>query len=120
MAQVGIIDFAKRPIGKLSGGELQKILFARALAQKPRIFLLDEPLSNLDVNSRRQMESLLNWIHEQQKTTILMVSHDLHNIPSQCKRIIVLDKGKIVMDDDKKTVLNSKLVKQLLKHEAIL
>lgn len=120
MAQVGMIDFAKRPIGKLSGGELQKILFARALAQRPRLLLLDEPLSNLDVNSKRQMETLLNRIHEQQRTTIIMVSHDLHYIPSCCHRIIVMDKGKIVMDDDKKTVLGSKIVKQLLRHEGVL
>lgn len=120
MAQVGMIDFAKRPIGKLSGGELQKILFARALAQRPRLLLLDEPLSNLDVNSKRQMETLLNRIHEQQRTTIIMVSHDLHYIPSRCHRILVMDKGKIVMDDDKKTVLGSKIVKQLLRHEGVL
>ena len=117
MAQVGMIDFAKRPVGKISGGELQKILFARALAQRPRILLLDEPLSNLDVTSRRQMEVLLNRIHEQEKTTIIMVSHDLHFIPSKCNRIIVLNKGTIAMDADKETVLRSNLVKDLLKHD---
>jgi zinc/manganese transport system ATP-binding protein len=117
MVQVGMIDFAKRPVGKISGGELQKILFARALAQRPRILLLDEPLSNLDVTSRRQMEVLLNRIHEHEKTTIIMVSHDLHFIPSKCHRIIVLNKGTIAMDADKETVLSSKLVKDLLKHD---
>ena len=117
MAQVGMIDFAKRPVGKLSGGELQKVLFARALAQQPRILLLDEPLSNLDVTSRMQMETLLDRIHEQQKTTILMVSHDLHFIPSRCHRVIVLDKGTIVMDADKKTVLGSKRIRQIFKQE---
>lgn len=118
MAQVGMIDFAKRPVGKLSGGELQKLLLARALAQKPRILLLDEPLSNLDVISRRQMETVLNRIHEKERTTIIMVSHDLHFIPSQCNRVIVLKKGTIVMDADKKKVLGSKLIEELLKQEA--
>ena len=96
MGLVGMIDFAHRPIGKLSGGEFQKILLARSLAQQPKLLLLDEPFSNLDISSRRQMEILLNRIHEKQNMTIVMVSHDLSFVPSQCKRIIVLDKGKII------------------------
>ncbi len=113
MSLVGMIDFAKRPIGKLSGGEFQKILIARALAQKPRILLLDEPFSNLDFSSRKQIETLITRLHNEQNLTILMVSHDLTFLPKTCKRIVVLDKGQIIMDDKKNEVLNSNQIKAL-------
>lgn len=107
---VGMIDFARRPIGKLSGGEFQKILLARALAQEPKLLLLDEPFSNLDIAARRQMEILLNRIHENKQMTILMVSHDLGTVPSSCKRIVVLDKGSLLMDDKKEHIFTSHII----------
>ena len=113
MALVGMIDYAHRAVGKLSGGEFQKILLARALAQESRLLLLDEPFSNLDFSARNQIEILLNRIHKQNRTTIVMVSHDLTFLPDQCNRIIVMDKGCIVMDDTKKNVLQSQLVKSM-------
>lgn len=113
MSLVGMIDFAKRPIGKLSGGEFQKILIARALAQKPKILLLDEPFSNLDFSSRKQMESLIAHLHSKNNLTILIVSHDLTFLPKTCKRVVVLDKGKIIMDDEKNKVLHSNQIESL-------
>jgi len=110
MGLVGMIDFAHRPVGKLSGGEFQKILLARALTQEPKLLLLDEPFSNLDFAARRQIEILLNRIHERQKMTIVIVSHDLSFIPSRCTRVIVLDQGKIIMDDKKQKILASDII----------
>jgi zinc/manganese transport system ATP-binding protein len=110
MGFVGMIDFANRPIGKLSGGEFQKILLARALAQQPDLLLLDEPFSNLDLTARRHIEILLNRIHEKKQTTILMVSHDLSFIPKHCHRVIVLHKGSIKMDDEKDRVLQDNII----------
>jgi zinc/manganese transport system ATP-binding protein len=110
MGLVGMIDFANRPIGKLSGGEFQKILLARALAQQPKILLLDEPFSNLDITSKTQIETLLNRIYEKYDITILMVSHDLKRVPEKCSRVIVLNKGKIVMDGKKEKILDSQTI----------
>ena len=119
MGLVGMIDFADRPVGKLSGGELQKILFARALAQEPKLLLLDEPFSNLDVSARNQMEILLNRIHEKYQMTIIIVSHDLSFIPSRCTRVVALDKGKIIMDGKKTKILTSESLKIIFnKNEA--
>lgn len=116
MSMVGMIDFAKRPIGKLSGGEFQKILLARALSQQPKVLLLDEPFSNLDLSSRRQMETLLNRVSEKENITIVMVSHDLTNVPSKCNRVIVLDKGQIIMDDKKENILKSDTIDKIFKN----
>ncbi len=113
MGLVGMIDFADRPVGKLSGGELQKILFARALVQEPKLLLLDEPFSNLDISARNQMEILLNRIHKKYQMAILMVSHDLSFIPSRCKRVVVLDKGKTIIDGKKEKVLTSESLKNI-------
>ena len=117
MGLVGMIDFANRPIGKLSGGELQKILLARALAQQPKILLLDEPFSNLDPSSKRQIETLLNRIHEKQKITILLVSHDLNFIPSRCKRLIVMDKGRIILDGKRERVFKTEIIKDIFENK---
>jgi zinc/manganese transport system ATP-binding protein len=113
MGLVGMIDFANRPIGKLSGGEFQKILLSRALAQNPKILLLDEPFSNLDYASRKQVETLLNRIHEKKNITILIVSHDLSFVPSRCKRMIVLDHGKIIIDGSRDKILNSDIINSI-------
>jgi ABC-type Mn2+/Zn2+ transport system ATPase subunit len=116
MGLVGMIDFANRPIGKLSGGEFQKILISRALAQNPDLLLLDEPLSNLDYSSRKQIEILLNRLNQKNNTTIIMVSHDLSFIPSDCNRIIVMDQGEIIMDGNKNDILSSEFIKRSLKN----
>jgi zinc/manganese transport system ATP-binding protein len=113
LGTVGMIDFANRPIGKLSGGEFQKILLARTLAQQPELLLLDEPFSNLDFSARKQIETLLGRIHEKESITIVMVSHDLSFIPSQCKRVIVMNKGTIILDDSKQSVLSDKILASL-------
>ena len=117
MSLVGMIDFANRPIGKLSGGEFQKILISRALAQKPELLLLDEPLSNLDFSSRKQIEILLNRLNKNNHMTIVMVSHDLSFIPSECKRIIVMHKGEIILDGTKKEILKSEFIEKFFKNK---
>ncbi len=117
MGLVGMIDYANRPVGKLSGGEFQKILLARSLAQEPLLLLLDEPFSNLDFAARKQIETLLNRVHNQQNTTIVMVSHDLTFLPSSCDRLVVMDKGQIIMDDTKNHVLNDEHIKSLFSQE---
>lgn len=116
MGLVGMIDFAYRPVGKLSGGEFQKILLARVLAQQPRILLLDEPFSNLDFTSKIQIETLLNRIHEKHNITVVIVSHDLSFVPSSCDRIIVMEKGHIIMDDTKENILSSEKIDNIFQN----
>jgi len=113
MDLVGIAPLASRPIGHLSGGELQKVQIARALAQEPRILLLDEPTSNLDLNARRSIVELIEEIHRQGKLTILVVMHELSHLPKGCQRIILMKNAEIVFSGDVQETLSEGVLSQI-------
>ncbi len=101
---LGITELTKKPIGKLSGGQLQKVMIARAMAQQPKILLLDEPFSNLDLDSRTEISQKIAHLN-QRGVVVIMVLHEIASIPPQCDRILKMKDGTIVMDDNPKTVL---------------
>jgi zinc/manganese transport system ATP-binding protein len=98
MRLIGIEDLADRPMGKLSGGQQQKVMLARALAKQPKILLLDEPFSNLDPDSRGQIPLLITKLHQEKGLTTLIVTHDIHHMLDQCTRVIVISRGRITFD----------------------
>lgn len=98
MNLIGIKELASRPMGKLSGGQQQKVMLARALAKNPKILLLDEPFSNLDPDSRGQIPSLITRLHEEKELTTLVVTHDIHHMLDNCTRVIVITNGRITFD----------------------
>jgi len=79
----------------LSGGQRQRIALARAMVKKPKVFLMDEPLSNLDAKLRVQMRVELIEIHEKLKTTFVYVTHDQVEAMSMADVIVLMDKGRI-------------------------
>lgn len=87
---------------QLAGGELQRVSLARALVCKPLILLADEPTGNLDPACSWQLVKLLKKIN-QEGTTVLMATHNVDIVDSVGTRVIKLDKGKIVSDEDKGT-----------------
>jgi ABC-type Mn2+/Zn2+ transport system ATPase subunit len=95
MKLVGIQNLSNRPMGKLSGGQQQKVMIARALAKKPKILLLDEPFSNLDQDSRGKIPSLITKLHQDKDLTTLIVTHDIHHMLDNCTRVVVVTNGKI-------------------------
>ena len=97
MEFLSILDLQNNPVGKLSGGQLQKVMIARALAKKPDILLLDEPFSNLDLKSRSEISYKISSLNEK-GLTILMVIHDRSSIPETCRRIITMEYGEIISD----------------------
>jgi zinc/manganese transport system ATP-binding protein len=107
MDAVGMTEFARRPVGKLSGGEFQKVLIARAMAQDPDVLLLDEPFANLDIDARRDAQGIIEEWRDRRGLTVVMVSHDIANVPPSCDRIVVIHKGKIIMDGKRGEVLAS-------------
>jgi len=107
---LGISDLSHRPIGKLSGGQAQKVMIARALAKEPEILLMDEPFSNLDFEARKDVSEKLSHFHKSKQMTLVIVIHDIASIPKVCNRIIVMDAGKIIADGKKEDILKPELL----------
>ncbi len=93
---IGIDRFIKKPVGHLSGGEMQKVSIARALAQEPRILLLDEPTANLDPCAQHEIIGLIERIYNDHKLTIIFVTHLLTHLPSLCTDALLLKNGHII------------------------
>ena len=87
---VGIGELGERPIGSLSGGQLQRALIARALACAPKLLVLDEPTVGIDAAGQAQFAELLTTVHKQLGLTLLVVSHDLRAIAAGCDRVACL------------------------------
>ena len=80
---------------QLSGGQRQRVALGRAIVRSPKVFLMDEPLSNLDANLRVQMRTEIKRLHKELKTTFIYVTHDQTEALTMGDRIVVLDKGII-------------------------
>jgi molybdate transport system ATP-binding protein len=93
---VGLRDLARRMPQTLSGGQKQRVALARALARKPRLLLLDEPLSALDVAMRVQLQDQLTALHRRFGLTTILVSHDLGEVFKLSQRVLRIERGAIV------------------------
>ena len=78
------------PLVGLSGGELQRVLLARALSNDPHVLMLDEPAQNLDVSGQLQFYKLIDALYEQRQLSVLMVSHDLHMVMGSTRQVVCL------------------------------
>lgn len=96
---VGLTDYLDRMPSMLSGGQRQRIALARAMVKKPKVFLMDEPLSNLDAKLRVQMRVELIELHKKLGTTFVYVTHDQIEAMSMASQIVLMDKGIIQQED---------------------
>jgi len=95
LALVGLESFAARYPRRMSGGQQQRVALARALVIRPRILLLDEPLSNLDAKLREEMQIELRQIQRTLGTTTLLVTHDQSEAMALSDRIVVMNQGRV-------------------------
>jgi spermidine/putrescine transport system ATP-binding protein len=93
---VALEPFAERHPAQLSGGQRQRVALARAIICQPRLILLDEPLSALDAELRRQMQAFLKHLQQEIRTTFLFVTHDQEEAISMADRICVMNEGEII------------------------
>ena len=95
---VGIRQKANKMPNELSGGEKQKVAIARAIINKPKLVLADEPTGNLDEISTNEIMDLLETIN-QNGTTVVCITHDVHLVDRMDKRVIRIDDGNLIYDD---------------------
>ncbi|MBR1217218.1 ABC transporter ATP-binding protein [Bradyrhizobium sp. U87765 SZCCT0131] len=95
LAMLGLAGFERRYVHELSGGQKQRIALARALVIRPKVLLLDEPLSALDMKLRRQLQRELKQIQQQVGTTFIFVTHDQEEALTMSDRIAVFSRGRI-------------------------
>jgi len=100
-----LIELKERYPNTLSGGQKQRVSICRALMKKPKILLLDEPLSALDPKMRTKLQNEILTLHKEFKTTTIMVSHDPSEIYKLATRVVVLENGKIINDGLPKEIL---------------
>lgn len=96
LKKFNLMAFRDRNVQTLSGGELQRVLLARALAQDPRILILDEPASHLDPLHQQELVTLLKELQTEEKITLITVFHDVNLASRVCNKIIWLKQGQMV------------------------
>ncbi|MBX6388991.1 MAG: ABC transporter ATP-binding protein, partial [Frankia sp.] len=102
-----------RPASALSGGELQRVVLARALAQDPRVLLLDEPTSSLDIGHQQTVLELVDDLRRTDGITVVAAMHDLTLAAQYCTRMVMLSRGRIVADDVPARVLRPQLLAEV-------
>jgi zinc transport system ATP-binding protein len=97
--RVGLAHLASRPVTRLSGGQLQRAFIAKALAAGPRLLVLDEPTTGVDVESQEALAELLDGLHRDLGVTILYVSHEFGAVEAFVRRLVLV-RQRIVFDGD--------------------
>jgi len=92
LAEVGASQVIDHPVQRISGGELQRVLLARALLREPDLLVLDEPIQGVDVHGQAELYLLLGRLRDERGCTILLVSHDLHLVMAATDRVLCLNR----------------------------
>jgi len=109
-----IEDLLQTPVRKLSLGQRMKCEIAASLLHSPRIIFLDEPTIGLDVVAKQQIRDAIKFFNEEENTTIFLTSHDAGDIEKLCKRVVIINHGRIIFDDRTST-----LKRDYLQHKII-
>ncbi len=112
MRLTDILHLAERTFDELSGGEKQRVIIARALAQEPEILLLDEPTVHLDIGSQIEILKLVRSLSEQKGIVVIAVFHDLNSAAQYSDKLMLLDNGKIVSKGFPDKVLTPENIKK--------
>jgi iron complex transport system ATP-binding protein len=106
MSAARVEELSALPLDELAGGERQRALLARALAQEPQLLLLDEPTSHLDLRGQVEVVELLRAVNRERGTTIVLVTHDLALAADVADRLVLLAEGRVARVGPPETVLD--------------
>jgi iron complex transport system ATP-binding protein len=106
MEAVGVLDLRGALLDRLSGGERQRVMLARALAQEPRLLILDEPTAHLDLRYQAECAGLLRRLSREGRLTVVLVSHDLGFAAELSDRLLLMSEGAAVRVGPPETVLD--------------
>jgi zinc transport system ATP-binding protein len=101
LERVGAAHLAKRPLSKLSGGELQRIYLARGIVREPRLIMLDEPATGIDAIGEEDFYKLLEIYQNETKSTIIMVTHDWHVAVHHADKVLLLNRKQVSFGNPK-------------------
>lgn len=113
MRETEVEALGNKDIGSISGGELQRVIIARALAQEPDILALDEPTSHLDLNHQIRILSLVRSLSKKKGITVIAVLHDFNHALEYCTSLVLMNKGKIEAFGNPEAVITPDRMKKI-------
>jgi iron complex transport system ATP-binding protein len=113
LAMTCLLDYQSGHVSELSGGEKQRLLLARALAQQTEILLLDEFTANLDINYQVELMRLVRRVAQERELATLVVSHEINLLAAFCDRILLMSEGEVRWEGPVKEVVTRENLKQL-------
>ena len=113
MVYTDVMEMRRRPFPELSGGEKQRTVISMVLAQQPRMILMDEGTSHLDINHALEVMQIVERLNREAGVTILTVSHDLNIAAEFCERLLLLDHGRLVADGAPADVLTEERLREV-------
>lgn len=113
MRETDVLHLAQRPVTDVSGGERQRAIIARALAQEPRVLLLDEPTAFLDLHHQLEICTILRRLNEERGLTVVLASHDLNLASQYCDRLLLLQGGRLVCLGSPDSVIRPEVLEEV-------
>lgn len=114
MEQTATAHLKERPINRISGGERQRVVIARVLAQRPKVLILDEPTSHLDIGHQVEVYDILERLNSED-LTVVVISHDLNLAGQYCHRLVLMDSGRVVAAGSPSEIINPSLIEKVYK-----
>lgn len=115
LRKTGVLELQKKQLAKLSGGQFQRVLLARAIAHQPKILLLDEPESGIDLEGEREVYSIIKELSAEKGVTVIISTHKVGSLEKYADKVIVLDNSRkgVSIEGEPKTVLGDESLKEI-------
>jgi zinc/manganese transport system ATP-binding protein len=120
LAAVGAETFADKRVGRLSGGEQQRVLIAHAVVSRPRLLLLDEPLANLDIRSVREIVALVSRLAREQQVAVLISAHEVNPLLHVMDRVVYVASGRVASGPTQEVIRSEVLSRLYGQHVDVL